>query len=69
MPSVQDANLAQNLGLSPRKDGTQQLTYQNQPLYHFAGDSQPGDTNGQGSGGVWFVLDAPATTTTVAPSY
>ena len=24
------------------------------PLYFFSGDSAPGDTNGQGQGGVWF---------------
>jgi predicted lipoprotein with Yx(FWY)xxD motif len=59
IPAVQDTALGQNLALSARNDGTQQLTYQGQPLYYFAGDSQPGDTNGQGSGGVWFVLDAP----------
>jgi predicted lipoprotein with Yx(FWY)xxD motif len=59
IPAVQDATLARSLALSQRNDGTQQLTYQGQPLYYFAGDSQAGDTNGQGSGGVWFVLDAP----------
>jgi len=26
------------------------------PLYRFAGDAAPGDTNGQGSGGSWFVI-------------
>lgn len=26
------------------------------PLYRFAGDEAPGDVNGQGSGGVWFVV-------------
>ncbi len=26
------------------------------PLYTFAGDQAPGDTNGQGSGDVWFVV-------------
>ena len=26
------------------------------PLYIFAGDAAPGDVNGQGSGGVWFVV-------------
>ena len=62
VPAESDATLAQNLGLSPRPDGTQQLTFNNQPLYHYVGDSQPGDTNGQGSGGVWFVVDAPAAT-------
>jgi predicted lipoprotein with Yx(FWY)xxD motif len=26
------------------------------PLYYFAGDSAPGDVNGQGVGGVWWVV-------------
>jgi predicted lipoprotein with Yx(FWY)xxD motif len=75
VPAESDATLAQNLGLSPRPDGTQQLTFKNQPLYHYVGDSQPGDTNGQGSGGVWFVVDAPAPSTqattgaTTTPGY
>lgn len=40
----------------PRNDGTFQLAAANQPLYRFAGDEAPGDTNGQGSGGVWFAV-------------
>lgn len=39
-----------------RSDGTFQLAADGQPLYRFAGDAQPGDTNGQGSGGVWFAV-------------
>jgi predicted lipoprotein with Yx(FWY)xxD motif len=26
------------------------------PLYRFANDAAAGDTNGQGVGGVWFVV-------------
>lgn len=37
-------------------DGQPQVTYKSQPLYYFSRDSQPGDTNGQGVGGVWFVV-------------
>jgi predicted lipoprotein with Yx(FWY)xxD motif len=40
-----------------RPDGTSQLVAGAWPLYRFAGDAAPGDTNGQGSGGVWFVVD------------
>jgi predicted lipoprotein with Yx(FWY)xxD motif len=38
-----------------RSDGTFQLKAGDWPLYRFAGDAAPGDTNGQGSGGVWFA--------------
>lgn len=46
------------VGTITREDGSQQVTYNGWPLYHFAGDENPGDVNGQGSGGVWFVVDA-----------
>lgn len=36
-------------------DGTHQVTYNGLPLYYFAGDSLPGDTNGDGVGGVWTL--------------
>jgi predicted lipoprotein with Yx(FWY)xxD motif len=39
-------------------DGGQQLKAGKWPLYRFSGDSAPGDANGQGSGGVWFVVAA-----------
>jgi predicted lipoprotein with Yx(FWY)xxD motif len=38
-----------------RPDGTKQVTYNNMPLYYFIADKKPGDTVGQGKGGVWFV--------------
>jgi len=40
-----------------RPDGTFQLKAGKWPLYRFAGDAEPGETNGQGSGNVWFVVD------------
>jgi predicted lipoprotein with Yx(FWY)xxD motif len=46
------------LSTSMQANGTDQVTYGGRPLYHFAGDAKPGDTNGQGVGGVWFVLAA-----------
>ncbi|MDO8365018.1 MAG: hypothetical protein Q7V88_19165 [Actinomycetota bacterium] len=39
-------------------DGKPQLAFNDHPLYYFAGDTAAGDTNGQGVGGVWFVVDA-----------
>lgn len=41
-----------------RTDGTTQLVIGNWPLYYFAGDTAPGDVNGQAVQGVWFVVDA-----------
>ena len=37
------------------------------PLYRFAGDAAPGDTNGQGSGGVWFVVGPTASSSRPDP--
>jgi predicted lipoprotein with Yx(FWY)xxD motif len=41
----------------PRADGTLQVTYDGMPLYYFANDTTPGDTNGQGLGDNWFVAE------------
>jgi len=50
-----DASL---LSTAERTDGTVQVTYNGWPLYYFAGDAAPGDTNGQTIGDVWWVVDA-----------
>ena len=33
-----------------------QVEYNGHPLYTFASDSGPGQTNGEGVGGIWFVV-------------
>ena len=43
------------LAAFPRDDGSMQATYRGRPLYHWQGDTAPGETNGQGIGGAWFV--------------
>lgn len=50
-----DASL---FGTSAREDGSEQLTVNGMPLYRFTPDEAPGDVNGQGVGGVWFVVGA-----------
>lgn len=46
------------LGTTERDDGSMQVTYADQPLYYFAGDQAAGDLNGQGVGGIWWVVAA-----------
>jgi predicted lipoprotein with Yx(FWY)xxD motif len=47
--------LTGELGTITRDDGATQVTYKGLPLYRFANDAAPGDTNGDGVGGVWDV--------------
>ena len=44
------------LSTATQADGSSQVTYGGKPLYYFAGDAKPGDTNGQGVGDVWFAV-------------
>ena len=44
-----------NIEVITRADGSSQTTFQGWPLYYFAGDNEPGDINGDGVNGVWFV--------------
>ena len=41
-----------------RAEGTEQATYGDWPLYYYVGDVGPGDVDGQGVDGVWFVVGA-----------
>lgn len=44
------------LGTITLEDGTTQVTYNGWPLYYYIDDTAAGDTNGQGVGGVWFLV-------------
>ncbi|MEU1274529.1 SCO0930 family lipoprotein [Streptomyces sp. NPDC005799] len=39
-----------------RPDGVKQMTVDCWPAYTFSDDTKPGDTNGQGVGGTWYVM-------------
>ena len=45
------------IGYTIRDNGSVQATYNGWPLYYFIRDEAPGDTNGQGVGEVWYVVD------------
>jgi predicted lipoprotein with Yx(FWY)xxD motif len=52
-----------------RSDGSLQVTYNGRALYYYAADTKPGDTSGQGVGGVWFVAPVSGSgATSPAPS-
>lgn len=56
-PLVVGPGLDGELGLSERADGTYQVTYNDQPLYYFSLDRNPGDAIGNGAGNVWSVVE------------
>jgi predicted lipoprotein with Yx(FWY)xxD motif len=45
------------VGIVARSDGTQQVTVGGWPVYLYVKDTKPGQTNGHGVGGVWFVIE------------
>ena len=70
-PTAGGGATASMIGTTPRSDGKPQVTYNGHPLYYYQGDSNPGDTNGQGVnafGAPWYVLSPSGNAITTAPS-
>ena len=44
------------VGTTTLADGRKIVTYNQMPLYYYAGDKAAGDTTGQGVGSVWYVI-------------
>lgn len=42
--------------LATRADGKRQWVFRGRPLYLFAGDARPGDSDGDGVNGSWHVV-------------
>jgi predicted lipoprotein with Yx(FWY)xxD motif len=58
-PKAGGAVKASLLGETKRADGSREVTYAGHPLYTFAGDTQAGQTTGQGNDGFgapWWVV-------------
>jgi predicted lipoprotein with Yx(FWY)xxD motif len=51
-PSILPANVS----VIKRSDGSMQYAYKGMPLYYYSLDKQPGDTTGDGVGGVWHLV-------------
>jgi predicted lipoprotein with Yx(FWY)xxD motif len=62
-PLTLPAGVSGTLTLITRPDGSKQVAYNGEALYYYAADSGPGDTMGQGIGGLWFVVNAPTVAT------
>jgi len=57
-PTVGDGLDDSLFATATRDDGSEQVTVKGWPLYTYSADAAPGDTNGQGVGGVWYVVGA-----------
>jgi predicted lipoprotein with Yx(FWY)xxD motif len=58
-PQAKNGVLASKIGLIPGAGGKSQVTYNGHPLYYYAPDQKPGDTQGQGLnqfGAKWYVV-------------
>jgi predicted lipoprotein with Yx(FWY)xxD motif len=59
MPTASGGAESSLLGVTKRKDGTEQVTYNGHPLYGFVEDQKPGETNGNdvdAFGAEWYAL-------------
>lgn len=55
-PHIGAGGDAKLLGVTKRKDGQLQVTYNGMPLYYWFKDTKPGDVTGQDVGHVWYVV-------------
>jgi len=56
-PLVASADATGTLSTLTRADNSSpQISYNGVPLYFWKNDTKPGDTTGQGVGGVWYVV-------------
>ena len=54
------AGIATPWSVVTREDGGKQLAHDGKPLYTFVKDKKAGDKTGDGVGGAWHVVPAPA---------
>ena len=70
-PSATGGALAGKIGAVTNTTGAGQVTYNGHPLYYYVGDSNPGQTTGQGLnqfGARWYVLSPSGNAVISAPA-
>ena len=70
-PATAGAGVTGTLSTITRADGSTQATYLGHPLYTYAGDTAPGQANGNGinaSGGLWREMTVPGRRARPSPS-
>jgi predicted lipoprotein with Yx(FWY)xxD motif len=70
-PTVADGAHASLVATIARPDGGREVTYHGHPLYLYAGDTEPGQVNGQGVsafGAKWFAMSPIGTAIRTQPS-
>ena len=55
-PTIEGAS--GNFSVLTRTDGKKQVAFNGRPLYLYSADKAPGETKGEGVGGVWFAAKA-----------
>lgn len=65
-PVIPASLTASDFSSITRADGLKQSTYKGWPLYYYVSDKAAGDFNGNGVGGVWFVINPTSITTAPA---
>ena len=56
------------VGTIPTADGKMQVTINGMPIYYYSKDQAAGDINGQGVGGVWFLVSPSGEMITAPPA-
>jgi len=51
-----ESNLPANITVITRTDGSMQFAWMGKPLYYNVSDQNPGDTLGDGVGGIWHLV-------------
>lgn len=56
------------VGTIPTADGKMQVTINGMPIYYYSKDQAAGDINGQGVGGVWYLVSPSGEMITAPPA-